>query len=476
MAVNYAVKFGQMGRLCAHVNELTTLESTTLPSDLADILTQYGTALTGVGNAQSQISGLTDSYLALMNAVGSMKSTLAGYAPTTMTDYDTVISQLAGASSQDLTTTLLLLYRDMIVNSQTVTRSTVTLGTVSATSGNIGTGTVLIDKQLDGFNSPVSGGPVNPLYVGVNSELAPPSCVHAWVCSSDSYQGAATAGAETFSWNDGMSFGPFDPHPEGAGAGPGITAAGGVSATTGGYFNTFGSNVPSGWAIVSGTAGTNILQDSTNFFGTNSTSSLQFVGDGSATTIAVNVPAGPSVLTPRRRYCVNIYIQRTSGAGASGVVNVRFTGTGYSAAASEQISVAASGLGATWTLYSFWITVPSNLPADFALQLSVTNTLDAATKVNFANCFTVPVTYFGGFNATLVGGKTPFAALDKFTATVTNDGAGLFQEFARVLWGYQFPSAPATPTPPGSYALLLPYSLFTGTGVPGSTLTNALAS
>ena len=475
MGVNYTTKFSQLGKLVKYINAFSTLESTTLPADLADILTQYGTTNTGVENSQSQVSGLTDSFLALMQAVGSMKSTLANFGSPTLTDYDTVVSQITGASSQDITTVLLLMYRDMIENAQTVTKSTVTLGTVSAAATNVGTGVVLIDKQLDGFNSPVSGGPVNPLYVGVDSEVAFPSTSHAWVCTSDSYSGSTQPGAESLSWNDGVNFGVYSPFPEGAGSGPSLTAAGGISATTNGYFSSFSGGVPGGWKVVSGTANVNILQDTVNTFGTNSTSSLKFQGDGSTTKIAISNAASAGTITPRRRYCVSFYAQRTTGSGASGVLNVSFTGTGYTASSTEQVNVAVSAVPTSWTLYRFWITAPVALPTNFTFQISVIATLNAGTSVNFANAFVTPVTYFGGFNAVAVGGKVPFATQDKFTATVTNDGAGLFQEFARVNYGFQFPSAP-NPAPTGSYEILLPFSLFTATGAGSSTLPNSLAS
>ena len=474
MSVNYSAKFAELGKLIKYINTFSTLESTTLPADLADILTQYGTANTGTANSQTQVSGLTDAFTGLMNSVGSMKVTLANYATPTLTDYDTVVSQITGASSQDISSTLLLLYQDMLDNAQTVTRSTVTLGTVTASGSNIGNGAILLDKQLDGYNSPVAGAIVNPRYVGVNSELAPPTANYAFVCNGDSYSGSTQAGAEQFSWSDGVNFAPFAPFPEGTGAGPGLTAAGGQSVTANGYFSNFSGNVPSGWKLVAGTAGTNVFKDTVNVFGTN-TSSLGFIGDNTTSTIAVSAAAPPGAMTPRRRYCVVFYAQRSSGAGSSGVMNVRFTGTGYTAASTEQVNIPVNALSSTWSLYAFWITAPANLPSNFALQLSVASTLDASSTVNFANAFTSPVTYFGGYNATAVSGAVPFAILDKYTATVTNDGAGLFQEFARVNYSFQFPSAPSSPTI-GSFALLLPFSLFTGAGAASSTLPNSLAS
>ncbi len=471
MAINYTTKMEELGKLVKFVNSFAVLEDTTLPADLAEILTQYGTANTGTTNTQNMVSGLTDAFTNLGGAVGSMRTTLAGYATPTLTDYDTVVSQLVGLASQDISSTLLAIYQDMLDNSQTVVRSVVTLGTVTAASGNIGNGTILLDKQLDGYNSPIAGGLTNPRYVGVDSELAPaPSTAHAFICTGDSYGasgGTTVAGGETFSWSDGVAFSPFSQYPEGAGAGPGLTAAGGNSATANGFFSTFSNNVPSGWTLVGGVAGTNVLQDTSVVFGTN-TSSLKFQGANNVATIAVSADASPGILTPRRRYCVSFYAKRT-GPGTSGVLTAGFTGTGYFQAPEEQITVGTIPL--VWTLYSFFITAPAALPEDFAFQLAITHTLDNSTYINLANVFVVPVTYFSGFSATPIGGSVPFAALDKFTATVSNDGAGLFQEFFRVLYAFQLPSLPSSTS--GAYSLLPPFYLFTGAGGSTATIPNA---
>jgi hypothetical protein len=51
--------------------------------------------------------------------------------------------------------------------------------------------------------------------------------------------------------------------------------------------------------------------------------------------------------------------------------------------------------------------------------------------------------YHGGVAAAVVPGSSRFAAGDRFTFTVSNDAAGVFQEAFRKNYGVQLPSSGA---------------------------------
>jgi hypothetical protein len=124
----------------------------------------------------------------------------------------------------------------------------------------------------------------------------------------------------------------------------------------------------------------------------------------------------------------------TGGTPARTVTNVT---TGV---AGTQVSLPAAALPTAWHMAYFWWHCPSSIPSDLKLSLSVTGPLTNAAELFFDTVVFYPPTYFNGVGLVFVPGTAAPVARDTFTFTVTNDQAGVFQEFARRVLGVQLPS------------------------------------
>lgn len=465
MAINHTTFFTKMGRLVAKANSLETLQTTTFPADLQAIVAAFGTSNTGSTTSQDPIDGINNDYQRLMDQIGSVRRRISTYADNLMVDRDTVVDQLAGLSNTSRAAVLTAFIQDMIDQAQTVVSSTVTIGSVSAASLNIGNGTVVLDKVLDGYQAPVRGGLSHIRYMDLNSEMAPPSVTHAFTCTSDSYRGG-TAGGETFSWTDGVETGVFDIYAnEGIGQGPSLTVAGTNSTNSGGDFETWSGNTPSSWTIALGTAGVNVFKESTTVY--RGTYSMKLTGTGAVPTISLTQSLARR-LSPRRRYMAHVYL-RKDGSPVSGNFKIILAGTGYT---DTVIDVAASGLSSSaWALFTGHVTIPANPPANMTMYVQAAGGLTPGTSILVDSVHLTPVSYHGGISAVVVPGSTPWVNGDKLTATVTNS-EGVFQRFFRRWFKCQLPSAT---TGTSSYgAVGLPFALFTAAG--STTISDALAT
>jgi hypothetical protein len=466
MAINYTTLFTKLGKLIAKSNSLESLQATTLPADLASIISTYGTTATTTGTAQEAVEGLHSSYRGIYSSIQGTRLAIASFATSTIFDYDLIISQLIGLSNPSLEIILAALIQDMLDNNQTVVRSTTTIGSITTYSSNIGNGTILIDKQLDGYNSPAGGIP-HIRYVGLDSELAPPNVTHYWECVADSYADGTNEGQESFSWSDGVSFGTFDIHSEGIGQGPSLQVASDSGIVANGNFTTFTNNTPTSWSIVSGAAGTTIKQSTTTYY--RGASALQFTGNGS-TTLKISQSISKSLLQPRRRYLLTIRTKRDGTTPTSGKLNIYFQGTGYSPSAGEEIEVDAANISTNWELRYFYWTTPPSLPSDLKLFIEVNTKLTSGSNIYFDSLTFTPVVYHGGVNAVVIPGSTPFCRGDRLRCTVTSS-EGIIQKWTRRYWNVQWPSAASTA---GAFVMLLPYSLFTTNET--ATISDSLAT
>lgn len=440
MAIAYSTVFANFGKIIGRSNSYASLAAATLPIDLQAIVAQYGTSATTFGDSQGPIQGLTKDYQTFQNDPVKWRRKLDTYVRNTLTDADTVTSQLTGLSATDIRTVLIALIQDMTDKQQSVKANAVTLGAVSASSANVGNGTALADATLDGFNTPVIGGLAHVTYNGLASQLAVPSETMQLICTADSITGRTAEGAELWSWTGGPAYQVFDWHAEGSGPGPGLQTAHAVTTVPNLSWENFSvANTPDNWTIVTGAAGTDIFQETSAANVYRGTSALKFLGTGNTMpAIKYTIPAG--LLNGRCRY---LFTTRAKIAGVVGGGNLQvvFTGTGYSAGGSEQILQSLNGIGASYGLYQFWLNTPAVIPSDFAINIRVTG-------VNLGNGGTLwldsgsfsPVTYFGGVNAQVVSGSTPWAQGDRLTFTVQNTTTGLFQDYARRSLKIQWPS------------------------------------
>lgn len=428
MAVDYTDLFTSIGKIVKHYNLLGT-DAVNLDTDRADI--------EGVFEAEDQpdkISGIVSSFNSLKSSHYSLRASLVRFCTNRIVDKTTIVDELL-IPSANLATVIPALISQMNTDSESVDGSTVTLGSVTAGASNIGDGTVLISKVLDGTTSPTSGFKSHPEYDGIDSEIGLPETI-TLLCKADSYSAQATAGQERFSvYGEPKSTNNVEPE-GGSGVGPSIATANASSLISNKDLENWTSNVPDGWTLDSGTAGTHVLEETTEIY--RGSSSLEIAGDGAQATIQLSQTV--SRLTPKKRYLFTARYKASAADTASQTFIIQFEGTGYTAASSEKVSIAGNALATSWTLVSFWVNIPADVPSDFEIVIKVTGTLNTAKKIYVDSIGFTPAVYHNGVAIGVVAGATPFAANDKFTFTVANDAAGTFQEFFRRVYKVQLPS------------------------------------
>lgn len=471
MAINHTTLFTKIAKLIKKGNSLATLNGTTLPADLQEIVNAYGTTLTGVTTSQAPIEGINAEYAALMNAVTSIRLAILSYSDRTVSDYDTVLSQIAGFSGAGLGGILYYLIVDFYEQSQTVESSVVTVGTPTANARNIGDGQVLVDASLDGYNPPLLGAFAHPLYWKVLSELAPASTSHVFQCVSSTYGTSQSPGGESFTWTDGFDFGEASGFGDNAGPGPGLTAARGLDLLGYGSFESWSSSAPTGWTIENGTAGTHVVQETgTVYIGD---SCLSFEGDGSQEIIRISRGISDGLLQPLRKYCVSMRVRRVDTVPTSGTFDAHFVADGdyTTATGSESLYIPVENLSTEWELRHFYWTTPANLQTGVRFVLGIDETMTAGTRILVDDINFVPVVFHGGVSAVVVPGRTAFGIGDRLYCTVTSVEK-VIQKFCRTHWKIQLPSTVGSSGSFGS--LLTPYGLFTATST--ATIPDSLAS
>jgi len=441
MALDYVTAntgiFFRIGKSLKYINSRLASATTTLPAELKAIADPFEAA-----DFTGQISGLYADYDGFKANVTRERQTLAAYSDNVLTDRATVLSQI-NVPTADVTAVLPELVRQMNTDAASVKANTVTIGSVTANAANKGNGTVILSKLLDGYNAPLQGGISMIDYAGLNSELACPSEAMTFTCTADSARDGLTAASERFSWVGGIQGDKLDFNTEGSGTGPSLTAAGDSTIIGNANFGTFTTNQPGSWTITSGVVTTNILQQTSAVNVYRGTSSLQLKGDGATAALTVTQAISAGSMTSRRLYNVTARI-KASAASGTGAITIMFTGTGYTASASEKITITAGAMPTSFTLYNFFIVTPANMPSDWTLSVSNTGTPGGTSNVYIDCVVPVECYYHGGISAVVVPGSTPFAANDRFTVPITNDAAGTFQEFSRKWYGVQLPSNSAS--------------------------------
>lgn len=434
MAIDYTTSntgiFDRIGKIVKYVNSRKTAASTSLPAELKAIADKFEAA-----DMTTQISGLYDAYDSMRRSVVGERKTLAKYVDAVLTDRASVLNELR-VSTPDTSLVLPELYRQMVVDSESIDASSVSIGSVTADATNQGNGMVLMSKLLDGTHAPTRSGVAVIQYAGTDSQLACNETM-SFTCVADAPRDGTAEGSERFAWSGGIEDEIFGYKSGGSGDGPSLTVCGESNIITNGNFQSWASNVPSGWTITAGTAGTHVKQSTSQYY--RGSSSLHFDGDGSATTFTVTQALNSRAMKSRTLYCVSLRLKASASTG-TGAFLCSFTGSGYTASSTEKIAITAGSMPTAWTLYEFWIVTPAVIPSDWTLVISNTGTPGGTSNV-YVDCVApCEASYHGGLAAVIVPGDDQFAVGDRFTVDITNDGEGVFQEFFREWYGVQLPS------------------------------------
>lgn len=437
MAINYTELFTSLGKLIKHYNA-QAVDAQTLPADILEIETVFAAE-----DKLAAITGLNPGTLdAWLGEHTGRRQTLVSYAEARLTDSELLIE--LGAPEASLSGALARLIEQMNDEAKTVNASTPAIGAVSAESGNNGNGTVITTLLLDRVNSPGSRQgktmPAHAEYANLTSELiiAEPIEVR---CTADSFVDGASEGGESFDVTGKL---PDDTHGVRTFEGSGIVGTvQGIHGNTAAFlsnadFETFTvADTPDDWTIDAGAVTTNI-RDGSGANAYHGTLSLNFLGDGATANIQVSqaMPAGG--VEAGRRYWVTARI-KADATIAAGTLTIQFEGTDYTAGAAEKITIAPGSLPTTWTLFSFNVLMPLEIPVGLKLVIKWTGTPTAAKNVYIDDVGMAAVVYGAGFGIGVVRGSDPFARNDRFAFSLTNT-EGVFQKFARRALGIQLPS------------------------------------
>jgi hypothetical protein len=439
MALDYVTNptgvFYRAGKLIGRLNSYAALASTTYPADLKTITDPYEAA-----DLTALVSRLYADYTGFQDQVMRVRQTLAGYVTATLADRATVLDQVGLLSGAGVAQVLPALRRQMQADAQAVKKCTVTIGAPAAVAGNVGGVNVFTVARLDGVSPPRRGGPADPSYLGALTELAVPSETMTLQCIS-----SARADGEAFSWNGANAFGDLDWRGEGSGQGPGLTVLNAGNYLANGTFESWSvANTPDGWGLGAGTlVGTHVFQETGagNFY--RGTSAVKLIGNASLATVELSQALPVTRMTPRTAYALAVAVKASAAGTVGKDVQITPSGTGYTPGADEKVVIAGGSLPTGWTVYGVSFRTPAVIPPDLAVKVQLTGT-PAATPLVYVDMAVVgPVVYHGGVGAFVVSGAAAPAVGDRYTFSVANDGAGVWQSFWRRWFKAQLPSVTA---------------------------------
>ena len=202
----------------------------------------------------------------------------------------------------------------------------------------------------------------------------------------------------------------------------------GVSLLSNGDFESWSSNTPTNWTIVTGTAGTQVTQGTTPARGA---SALQFVGDGSTLTrirqLIASSNGAPSSVSAETNYC--IMFQAKVAAAATGTVLVALRDAAGTVVGTA-ITLNLATLTTTYAIKSVAFSVArGSLPTTLYLDIYSTTAIQSAKTLMIDELIFAPMIplYAGGPSVIAYSGSTDWNKDDKFSIAVvsnTSDGAG----------------------------------------------------
>lgn len=452
MAVAYSTFFARLGKLFGMAEDIRTHQAA-LRTQYAAIIGQYTSADSYmIGDLTGQLeSRIADSQRLLMLIQKELNRTLID-----MVDDDLVSTNGGGLISKTNKEAIRELIRQMDAGSSTIDGTTITIGSVTAVSGNVGNGTIVLSAVASTENA------IDVVhYPSVLTELVRARCV------ADEYSETADANSETFYITGQRSEARLhDEWPKGSGITHYVNTVSssfsggkkpGLNVLRNSNYEAFTSNVPDFWTIVTGSAGSTVDDIATPFTGS---TALKFVGDGSTTckiSQSLNSTGGTlGTIKPDTPYTISFAVRTNGGSLTGGNLRVSLQdGSGNIMNASDanrkcEISIAYNTVGAltaTYQLKTVACMTPLHLPKGAKFVVETNTAFNSGVELYIDDVVLAqmhrPVP--GGLAMQMIPGSTAFASDDEFTVQVTNNNEGKFaREFDRFFntarLGYALPS------------------------------------
>ena len=416
----------RLGSLFGYANNVKTVTSPLYTTNIGTVLSFYE----GTSFRQD-----TANLAPLQNLSTGLSSTLgvSVYSAIQQSITATIINDMRdmySAYDGTLATALRKLRDQMIADDykfQAVGTSSVTY---TATSGNQGTGTVLVRAYRPASSS---------LYLQeMYNETIRMNCtvggdIANFGEATFAFTGFASYAANNVAWPGGSGLNTTVQATSAS-----ITAsvgAPGVSILANGDFESWSGSTPRAWTIVTGTAGTQVTQGTTPARGTYA---LQFVGNGSTLTrIRQQIASGsgaPTSVQAETDYAITFYARVASATTGTVVVALRdASGTTVGSA----VTLNLASLTTTYAIQSVTFSIAkSALPTTLYLDIYSTAAIANTGTLMIDELVLAPMTrlYAAGPSVLITCGTTDWAAGDSGTIAAVSDTSttGLFMKgFAR---------------------------------------------
>lgn len=369
--------FNRLGKIAYLLEQLRSYQNsqeTALTDTTSGIVAQL--------DAESDIQGIVGTnYVAALNAAGAIGSLASQLAVAVI---NRMVFRASPRIGQTLTTQNTLasvqeVIRQMQIQGQTVLAPTVTV-TPGSFQGGVGNGTL----NASALN-----------YLGKTLENSFAETVQV-LCNSDSYTGGATAGNEGFAVTGTgaeTDYFAFD-WPLGSGASTSLNAIDGTQDNASGNLLTNSDwedwdvhGVPDNWTLVTGVAGTNILEETGNIYV--GSSCLAILGGAALTELKQEFNTSDGTLgqlSPLTPYSVNIYVRRDGTAPAAGVLAVDLVDENNNpildqAGNTNSFTIDLTQLTVYYAAYSGTFRTPQAMPSRQFLRLRLTTALTSERQV-----------------------------------------------------------------------------------------------
>ena len=356
-----------------------------------------------------------------------------------MIDDDLIASNGGGLRGRTSSEAVRELIRQMVAASSSVDGTTITIGSVTAGSDNVGNGTVI----LSGLASQTLAPGVTD-YPSIKTELIRVRCTR------DAYQNDVSENAEVFMVEGQRPEARFsDEWPKGSGMNYRIRVANaayeagfgpGRNILRNSNFEFFTSNAPDFWTIDTGSAGVTVDDITTPF---NGSTALKIIGNGStAVKISQSLQttgASRGTLKADTPYTISFAVRTNGGSLTAGNLKVRVTDSGGTtlnnsdANRKMEISIAYNTIGAltaTYQLKTVACMTPANLPKGAKVIVETNTAFNSGVEL-YIDDVVVAEMYRpmpGNLACQVIAGSTRYSQDDEFTIPITNNGEGDMQE------------------------------------------------
>jgi len=423
--------FGVVKRVTAFQSDLRTNASQSLQEAINEYITSAGSTANTDLQYVSQFSNNLENIVsdagtpvlhrakrvAETTLVEMMSDDLAGETPP------------SGLPAKTVNEALYELRDQMIANSKTLDGSTVTIASTAAGGSNTGTGTVVVSAEPD-----------NDKHATMSAWPTSRTETLRFKCYQDSRDRKIAKGAEFFEVRGAQKFSAMDHRWPGGSGFVGRYQSVNPSESDGrrvgrnilrnSSFESFIDNgdAPANWEIVTGSASSNIFQETSNV--ARGTKALRLQADGS-TLLKIRQKLGDPQsgslysVRPDGLYCLSFMVRYANTNPSAGVLRV---GLANSSGTFATFDAADHTMTTSYVLFTHTFRAPLDLadPIYLQIQTSTAFTSGAHILIDAIQLSEMTPTAKAGVAFTIIPGETDFVRGDEFTVDVTNNGEGEF--------------------------------------------------